>query len=226
MPASDDSPFKHELEQLARALNLPGAQLDRQWLDSEMLALWLLKVDDTLELDTVAVGRFWQQLPFWGFAWAGGRALAQYISNEPGVVTGKRVLDFGCGSGIAGIAAALAGASEVWVADLDKNALNIAHINALLNGTEVISVDGDDWPEVDLLLAADVLYDISSSDDLKALTKKIPEWLLAESKAVAPDFVELRCLDTINTSTMPAIGDFDESVQVDIYCRGSKVELN
>jgi len=226
MPGSDNSPFKHELEQLARELHLPGGQLNRRWLDSEMLALWLLNVDDTLELDTAAIGRFWQKLPFWAFAWAGGRALAQHISNDSSMVTGKRVLDFGCGSGIAGIAAALAGASEVWVADLDPNALKIAQINAALNGVEVLEVEGDDWPDVDVLLAADVLYDISSSDDLRILTNKIPEWLLAESKTVAPDFIELRCLDSINTSTMPAIGDFDESVHVDIYCRGRRSSLN
>lgn len=226
MPALDDSPFKHELAQLERELHLPGGRLNRKWLGAEMLALWLLEVDDTLQMDTAEIGRFWQQLPFWAFAWAGGRALAQYIGNDPDKVAGKRVLDFGCGSGIAGIAAALAGASEVWVADLDTNALKIAKINAVLNGVDVNFVDSDDWPEVDLLLAADVLYDISSSTDLKALTARIPEWLLAESKAVAPNFVELRCLDSINSSTMPAIGDFDESVQVDIYCRGNQIQLN
>lgn len=226
MPALDDSPYKQELERLQRALNLPGGQLNRQWLDSEMLALWLLKIDDTLRLDSAAIGRFWQQLPFWAFAWAGGRALAQHISNDSAMVAGKKVLDFGCGSGIAGIAAALAGASEVWVADLDPNAVKMAQINAALNGVDVLVVDGDDWPDVEVLLAADVLYDISSSDDLRVLTQAIPEWLLAESKSVAPDFVELRCLDSINTSTMPAIGDFDESVQVEIYCRGSRSSLN
>lgn len=226
MPALDDSPYKQELERLQRALNLPGGQLNRQWLDSEMLALWLLKIDDTLQLDTASIGRFWQQLPFWAFAWAGGRALAQHISNDSAMIAGKKVLDFGCGSGIAGIAAALAGASEVWVADLDPNAIKMAQINAALNGVDVLVVDGDDWPDVDVLLAADVLYDISSSDDLRGLTQAIPQWLLAESKAVAPDFVELRCLDSINTSTMPAIGDFDESVQVEIYCRGSRNSLN
>jgi len=226
MPTLDDSPFRDELMALERVLQLPGATLEREWLDSEMLALWLLHTDDAMQLDTQAIGRFWQKLPFWAFAWAGGRALASFIANNPERVTGKRVLDFGCGSGIAGISAALAGADEVWVADLDHNALQAATINAALNGVEVNVVDGDDWPEVDLLLAADVLYDISSSDDLKQLTASIPEWLLAESKAVAPGFVDLRCLDSIASATLPRIGDFDESVQVEIYCRAQQQPLN
>ena len=137
---------------------------------------------------------------------------------NPNLVAGKRVLDFGCGSGIVGIAAALAGAKTVFVADLDPQALLAAQVNAAVNGVDIQIVDGD-WPQVDLLLASDVLYDISSSVDLKTLMLDIPHWLLAESRFVAPDFVELRCLQQIVTSTLPAIGDFDERVEVDIYCR-------
>jgi len=76
------------------------------------------------------------------------------------------------------------------------------------------------------VLAADVLYDISSSADLQALTLSVPEWLLAESEKVAPDFVDLQCLDSIVTSTLPMIGDFDEKVQIGIYCRNHQVTLN
>ena len=227
MSASDKPAFARELDRLEAALNLPDAHLKRSWLDEEVLALWLLDIKaESTRLDTQAIGRFWQQLPFWAFAWAGGRALASWIAAHPDYVTGKTVLDFGCGSGIVGIAAALAGAKQVWVADLDPNALEIAHINAALNGVEVYTVMPEEWPEVDVLLAADVLYDISSSEDLRRLTASVPEWLLAESRAVAPDFVSLQCLDTRTSATLPAIGDFDEEVNVDIYCRSESVTLN
>ncbi len=230
MPPSESNPFAAELAQLTEALALPGASLTRQWLDNELLALWLLDIDDHLQLDTQAVGRFWQTLPFWAFAWAGGRALASYIANHHEVVAGKRVLDFGCGSGIAGIAAGMAGAEEVWVADLDPNALTAAKVNAALNGIDIKVVSEGDWPEVDVVLAADVLYDISSNEDLKALTLAVPEWLLAESRNIlkdkAGDFVALQCLDSVNSSTLPAIGDFDESVEIGIYCRQHQVTLN
>ncbi|APR67785.1 MAG: methyltransferase [Thalassobium sp.] len=217
--ANEVSEIERRVEQLQQSLELPNASLSRRWLDSELLALWLLNIDvDAVSMDAQGIGRFWQNLPYWAFAWAGGRALAQFIVANPNLVTGKRVLDFGCGSGIVGIAAALAGAKTVFVADLDPQALLAAQVNAAVNGVDIQIVDGD-WPQVDLLLASDVLYDISSSVDLKTLMLDIPHWLLAESRFVAPDFVELRCLQQIVTSTLPAIGDFDERVEVDIYCR-------
>ena len=211
--------------ELSKSLILPGAQLNQVSAairpDVDALELWLLDLDvDAVQLDAQAIGEFWQQLPYWAFAWAGGRVLAQYILDHPQAVAGKRVLDFGCGSGLVGIAAAKAGACEVWVADLDRNALLAAQANAELNGVVVQVVDAVcGWPEVDLLLASDVLYDISSSADLKALMLKIPDWLLAENQQVAPDWVALRQLWSCNTSTLPAIGDFDESVTLQVYGR-------
>lgn len=204
---------------LTAALSLPGARLLKT--DVEMLQLWLLEVEvEQIRLDAQQIGAFWQQLPYWAFAWAGGRALSQYLLSHPECVAGKRVLDFGCGSGMVGIAAAKAGAAEVWVADLDEFALLAAQENARLNQVSVKAVDpAQGWPEVDMLLASDVLYDISSSEDLRHLMLKIPDWLLAESAKVAPDWVELTRLWQLTTSTLPAIGDFDEAVTLDVYAR-------
>ncbi len=213
------------LKQLQQALILPGAQLVTEKLTQEQLTLWLLSLPDSeLTLDTQAIGAFWQRLPYWAFAWAGGRALAQWIVANPDAVAGKKVLDFGCGSALVGITAAKAGAAEVWVADLDDHALQAAAENAALNGVKVWPVKGE-WPQVDLLLASDVLYDISSSADLKQLMLSIPDWILAESRFVAPDFVELDCLHSMVSSTLPAIGDFDEAVEVEIYCRAGQSRL-
>ena len=50
------------------------------------------------------------QPPFWAFAWPGGQALARHVLDHPGLVAGKRVLDFAAGGGIAAIACAMAGA--------------------------------------------------------------------------------------------------------------------
>lgn len=219
--SSDRSRLTH----LQKALILPQAQLVAEHLAAEQLQLWLLSLADTeLTLDSQAIGAFWQHLPYWAFAWAGGRALAQWIVANPQAVAGKKVLDFGCGSALVGIAAAKAGAAEVWVADLDANALQAAAENAALNGVEVLPVKGE-WPQVDLLLASDVLYDISSSADLKPLMLSIPDWILAESRFVAPDFVALDCLHSMVSSTLPAIGDFDEAVEVEIYCRAGQSRL-
>ena len=48
--------------------------------------------------------------PHWADLWHGGAALAAEIFAEPELVRGKRVIDLGCGLGIAGIAAAMVGA--------------------------------------------------------------------------------------------------------------------
>ena len=205
--------------ELSKALILPGAKLKQ--VSVQQLELWLLDIDaDSVQLGVAQISAFWQQLPYWAFAWAGGRVLAQFILDHPDYVAGKRVLDFGCGSGMVGIAAAKAGAVEVWVADLDNNALLVAEANAELNGVKVHKVDSEQgWPDVDVLLASDVLYDISSSADLKQLMLEIPDWLLAENQQVAPDWVALKELWSCNTSTLPAIGDFDESVSLQVYGR-------
>lgn len=221
MPQWDDSPHSQDLTALAAALVLPGATLKRRWLDDELLALWLLVLDDPeAQMTTADIGRLWQQMPYWAFAWAGGRALARHIQQHPQQVMGKKVLDFGCGSAMAGIAAALAGADTVYVSDLDPNALKAAEVNAALNGVRVIPVaGGDEQPDVDLLLAADVLYDTSSHDPLRQLTDHTAELLLAETRGMVPQTEGIRCLDTLQTTTLPSIGDFDQNVTVDIYAR-------
>lgn len=214
------------LLRLQQALKLPGASLQTQYLPDAELNLLLLQLQDTqLQLDAGQIADFWQQLPYWAFAWAGGRALAQWLRHNPQAVRGKRVLDFGCGSALVGIAAARAGAREVWVADLDPNAMLAAQHNAALNHVSLHPVTAGQWPEVDVLLASDVLYDISSSTDLRTLMLTIPHWLLAESRYKKPDFVALQCLATNTTSTLPAIGDFDEAVPVEIYCRATDSPL-
>jgi ribosomal protein L11 methyltransferase len=52
---------------------------------------------------------------------------------EEAIAGGERVLDYGCGSGILGIAAAQLGAAQVDGADIDPQALETAAANARLN---------------------------------------------------------------------------------------------
>ena len=51
-------------------------------------------------------------------------------------VSGKSVLDMGCGSGILGITAVKLGAKEVVLSDIDEQALTASRENAILNGVE------------------------------------------------------------------------------------------
>jgi predicted nicotinamide N-methyase len=101
--------------------------------------------------------------PYWAFPWAGGMALARHILDRPGTVTGRRVLDLGAGSGLVAIAAAMAGASEVIAAEIDRYAVAAIGLNAAANGVAV-ALAGDDLtagppPPVDLVAAGDLFYE-------------------------------------------------------------------
>jgi ribosomal protein L11 methyltransferase len=58
----------------------------------------------------------------------------EWLDDHAQTLAGKRVLDFGCGSGILAIAAALLGAREVEALDLDPQALLATEENAARNG--------------------------------------------------------------------------------------------
>ena len=92
--------------------------------------------------------------PFWAFVWAGGQALARYVLDHPETVAGRQVLDLATGSGVAAIAAAVAGAAEVAATDVDPAAVAAAHRNAAANHV-TLSVEPA-HPQV--LLAGDVFY--------------------------------------------------------------------
>ncbi len=101
--------------------------------------------------------------PFWAFAWAGGQALARYLLDHPHTVAGCRLLDFGSGSGLVAIAAAIAGAGPVLAAEIDHFAAAAIAANAALNhvDVEVTTVDvlnaaAPGWPVV---TAGDVCYE-------------------------------------------------------------------
>ena len=112
--------------------------------------------------------------PYWAFAWAGGQALARYLLDHPETVRGKRVLDFAAGSGIQGIAAAMAGAATVTASEIDAFAIAAIRHNAALNDQriDVLSDDvlggaGDGW---DVILAGDVCYE-------RPMAERVFAWL-------------------------------------------------
>ena len=69
-------------------------------------------------------------------------------------VVGKRVLDFGCGSGVLGIGAAVKGANDVFCFDIDPRALEASKKNAALNNVGIsVSFPQPMETEIDLLFA-------------------------------------------------------------------------
>ncbi len=100
--------------------------------------------------------------PFWGFAWAGGQALARFLLDHPDTVRGERVVDLGSGSGLVAVAAAKAGAAHVTAVDVDPAALAAVARNAQANDVRVTAAPrdilADSLSDVDVLLAGDVFY--------------------------------------------------------------------
>jgi predicted nicotinamide N-methyase len=104
------------------------------------------------------------RLPFWAELWPAGVALARALAVRP--LVGRRVLELGCGLGLASVTAALAGASVLAV-DRSPEATAYAAVNAAGNGVTLnTAVCAFDQPERllreapwDLVLAADVLYE-------------------------------------------------------------------
>ncbi|MEK1887856.1 MAG: methyltransferase [Phyllobacterium sp.] len=107
--------------------------------------------------------------PFWAFAWAGGQGVARYVLDNPECVMNRVVLDFASGSGLVGIAAALAGAARVVACDIDPFARPAISLNAGANSasleTRIDDLIGNDdgW---DVVLAGDVFYDKALADQL------------------------------------------------------------
>ncbi len=102
-------------------------------------------------------------VPYWCVPWAGGQALARWVLDHPEAMRGKRVLDFGSGSGLVAIAAKLAGAAHVVAADVDPFAAIAADRNAALNGVSLEILTGDIVGladvDADALFAGDVWYE-------------------------------------------------------------------
>lgn len=136
------------------------------WLASEIVPIWQMTEEELQENGLPP--------PFWAFAWAGGQALSRYILDNPAIVRGKRVLDFGSGSGLIAIAAMQAGAASVLAADIDPFAVAAIRLNAEVNNVSVLAT-GDNlvgaanqgW---DVILIGDMCYE-------RPLAESIETWV-------------------------------------------------
>jgi predicted nicotinamide N-methyase len=151
--------------QNTRLLRPPLVPSLRLQLADEAVDLWQKTEDELSEMGLPP--------PFWAFAWAGGQALARYIVERPHIVAGRRVLDFASGSGLVGIAAALAGAGSVEASEIDGFALAAIALNAETNGVAIRILEGDivgrddGW---DVIFAGDVSYE-------RGMAEAVTDWL-------------------------------------------------
>jgi predicted nicotinamide N-methyase len=102
--------------------------------------------------------------PFWAYPWAGGAALARVILDQPDRVRGRRVLDLGCGGGVASLASALAG-GKVVANDIDPWALAVTGLAAQRQALELetrlhdFTQDPAAIEDFDVVLCSELAYD-------------------------------------------------------------------
>lgn len=157
--------------------------------------------------------------PYWIFCWAGGHALAHHISNQPQQFADKTILDFGSGSGVVAIAAAKANARKVIACDIDPHALDAIKANAALNHVHVgLCTNLSEITEkVDLIIAADVLYDQSNFYLIKEFLTYAPEVLVADSRVNRITSASYQKVAEITATTIPDLDDYEAHKKVALY---------
>jgi predicted nicotinamide N-methyase len=206
--------------QLALGELLGDARLKVCALPDTDLQLWLIDGDNMdRQFSQEEIQRILHEPPYWGFCWASGLAVARYLAEFPEWVRGKRVLDFGAGSGIAGIAAVKAGALEVVACDLDPLAISACRANAALNNVEM-GYSTDFFAEADrfdLILVADVLYDQANLPLLDAFLSRGREALVADSRVRDFRHPLYRRIEMLEAMTLPDLAEPEEFRHVSLY---------
>ena len=157
--------------------------------------------------------------PYWALCWAGGQVLARYILDHPEMVKGKTVVDFGAGSGVVAIAAAMAGARQIYACDIDPNAIEAIKANAQLNHVELEtceSIDNINRP-IDLILAADLLYDDKNLPLLQQFQSCAERVLVADSRYTQFDQPNQTLLLQTDAATCPDLDNTGEYSRVSVY---------
>lgn len=199
---------------------LGDARLCIEPLPETELRLWLI---DSANMDRAfspeETRRILEEPPYWSFCWASGLVLARWLAEHPEWVRGKRVLDFGTGSGVAAIAAAKAGAAEVVVCDLDPLALQACRANAALNGV-TLGYSSDFFAEADrfdVIIVADVLYDRANLPLLDQFLSRGREVLVADSRVRDFQHPLYERLDILDACTWPDLAEPAEFRRVSLY---------
>jgi predicted nicotinamide N-methyase len=162
-------------------------------------------VEDLIDEDDFARD---ERLPYWAELWPSARLLARLLATGPSVAVARAVdapspsaLELGCGVGLVTIAAMMAG-YHVTATDYYDDALRFTErnaIRALGRGPATRHVDWralpDDLGEFDLVLAADVLYELPYAELVaeaahRALAPQGRVWLADQGRVACSAFLE------------------------------------
>lgn len=217
---NDQAADQEALNQLIRNM-LDDATVTAQTLPQcDAIKLWLVEPQAMRRPFTQEEILSIQSYPaYWAFCWASGQVLAREILKNPHWVKDKKVMDFGAGSGVVAIACVMAGAKDVIACDIDPEALISCDANARLNNV-TYRCHGDLFEfdeELDVLIAADVLYDKANLPLLNVFREKANEVLVADSRVKNFDFPPYKKIGREESFTVPDLDELDEFRWVNLY---------
>ena len=157
--------------------------------------------------------------PYWAFCWGGGQALARWVLDNAKYIAQRSVVDFGAGSGVAGIAAALAGATRVLAVDIDSAALQVCLKNARLNRVTLEVSPACGVSAASIMLAADVCYEGEGLEGVMQHLQNGGDLLLAESRLrdISSLLPQLKKITQYRIRTYPDLDESERYDQVDLY---------
>ena len=117
------------------------------------------------------------------------------------------------------VAAAKAGAARVIACDIDPLALDACRANAELNKVEIHLLDDIDRlaEPVDMIIAADVLYDRDNISWLDRLPALAPHVIVADSRFKQVELHGYDVIDRVTATTIPDLDEMKEFNHVKIY---------
>lgn len=129
-----------------------------------------------------------------GMAFGTGSHATTRMCLELMDVDGKDVIDVGCGSGILGIAAKIAGAKSVYMCDIDEQAVEFARKNAELNDVDA-TIEKADLLEGDM--TADFIFANITANILMRFSKSIGKHLRENGTIVLSGIIDSRLDEVI-----------------------------
>lgn len=163
--------------------------------------------------------------PYWAIVWPGGRALARFILDQPQYFKGHKILDLGCGSGIASLALCHAGA-EVTAVDHSLESLLLLRRGARMQNYRISCVQADllryqvaQLLTYDGVVMGDLFYEeplaTKATQILRLLKKEKISHYAADALRLYRPQSGVRIVQTYRTPVLPEIESVSErTVQI------------
>ncbi|PLX40004.1 MAG: methyltransferase [Deltaproteobacteria bacterium] len=140
-----------------------------------------------------------ERFPYWAEIWPSSVALASRLSRTI-IPSGATTVELGCGTGLAGVAAAMRGA-DVLFTDYEADALAFARANHALNTGRVGRSRLFDWREpprgfsAQMVIASDVLYEERFLEPFLATLRRLllpggTAWVAEPGRKIAVGTIE------------------------------------